>query len=285
MASVPAPRDLHAIVASGSAGRHAVARNEVYRRIVAPLLAQMHAEPDLSLEGCRNFRDLGGLRTATGASVRARRLFRSDALTSATVRDRQRLHAAGLATVIDLRSEQERSVAGMFMADGVVVHHLPLGDLVGREDTWERWRDPGYVAHRYFDVCVSARDSITEAFAVLTDPAAYPVVVHCSLGKDRTGVLVALVLRAIGVPVGTIVDEYTLSRLGARRLLADLRAELDDDEWRALTPCFPALTSADPATMLRFLGRIDDEFGSITGYLRDLDIVSAIPFLGTALLD
>jgi protein-tyrosine phosphatase len=252
---------------------------------VAPILAEMHVEPELSLEGCRNFRDLGGLRTATGASLRARRVFRSDGLTSATVHDRHLLAATGLATVIDLRSEHERSVAGAYVADGVVVHHLPLGDLLGHEERWDAWRDPSYVAHRYFDLCLNARDSIAEAFAVLTDPAAYPVVVHCSLGKDRTGVLVALVLRAIGVPVGQIVDEYALSRHGACRLVDDLRAGLDDDQWQALAPCLPAMTAADPATMLHFLGRIDDEFGSLTGYLRDLDIVSAIRYLGTNLLD
>ena len=122
-----------------------------------------------------------------------------------------------------------------------------------------------FVADRYFDLCRSGTASITEIFAVLTDPATYPVVVQCSLGKDRTGVVVALVLRAIGVPVGRIVEEYSRSRYAAFRMVDTIRAQLDDEHRQALGPYLPALLAADPFTMLGFLGRVDDEFGSITG--------------------
>jgi hypothetical protein len=64
-----------------------------------------------------------------------------------------------------------------------------------------------------------------------------------------------------------------------------LLTQLDDEHRRAIGPYLPALLAADPITMLHFLGRIDDEYGSITGYLRHLDVVSAIPFLGAALLE
>jgi Tyrosine phosphatase family len=96
--------------------------------------------------------------------------------------------------------------------------------------------------------------SITATFAVLAEPSSYPVLAHGALGRDRTGVLVALVLRAIGIPALRIVGEYTRS------------------------------ANTDPEAMLRFLGRIDDEFGSLTGYLRRLGIVGTIPLLGAALL-
>ena len=119
---------------------------------------------------------------------------------------------------------------------------------------------------------------------MLTDPATYPVVVQCSLGKDRTGIVVALVLRAIGVPVRHIVEEFSRSRYAAFRMVgAALHAQLDDVHRQALGPYLPALLAADPFTMLRFLGRVDDEFGSITGYLRHLDVMSVIP-TGAALL-
>ncbi len=119
---------------------------------------------------------------------------------------------------------------------------------------------------------------------MLTDPAAYPAVLQCSLGKDRTGVVVALVLRAVGVPVRHVVEEHSRSRFGAFRMVDALRTQLDEEHCRALVPYLPALLAADPFTMLGFLGRVDDEFGSITGYLRHLDIVSVIPHLGAALL-
>ena len=238
----------------------------------------------IALEGCANFRDVGGVPTAGGAAVRMRRLFRSNALVAATRGDRGKLQELGIATVIDLRSDDEVAFANESVVVGATNHHVPLGDLLGGGDAWECWQDPVYVADRYFDLCLSGSASISEVFAILTDPAAYPVVVQCSLGKDRTGVVIALVLRAIGVPARQIVDEYALSQRGARRIVDALHEQLDEEHQRALAPYLPALLAADPITMLRFLGRIDDEFGSITGYLRHLDIVSVIPFLGAALL-
>jgi protein-tyrosine phosphatase len=247
------------------------------------VLAQRTDSP-VELEGCANFRDVGGLPTANGASVRTRRLFRSNALIAATPGDRRKLQELGVATVIDLRSDDEVAWSDDVVAPGAVRHHVPLGDLLASGDDWERWRDPVFVADRYFDLCRSGTASITEIFAVLTDPATYPVVVQCSLGKDRTGVVVALVLRAIGVPVRHIVEEFSRSRYAAFRMVDALHAQLDDEHRQALGPYLPALLAADPFTMLRFLGRVDDEFGSITGYLRHLDVVSVIPYLGAALL-
>jgi protein-tyrosine phosphatase len=247
------------------------------------VLAQPTEVP-VELQGCANFRDVGGLPTAAGAHVRARRLFRSNALIAATPDDRRTLQRLGIVTVIDLRSDDEVAWSDDVVAPGATRHHLPLGDLLASGDDWERWRDPTYVADRYFDLCRCGSASITEIFAVLTDPAAYPAVVQCSLGKDRTGVVIALVLRAIGVPVRHIVEEYSRSRYAAFRIVDALRAQLDDEHRRALAPYLPALLAADPFTMLRFLGRIDDEFGSITGFLRHLDIVSTIPYVGAALL-
>jgi protein-tyrosine phosphatase len=238
----------------------------------------------VELEGCANFRDVGGLPIANGASVRTGRLFRSNALLGATTADRRVLGELGIASVIDLRSDHEVAWSDDVVAPGAVRHHLPLGDLLSTGDDWERWRDPSYVADRYFELCRTGSSSIVEIFAVLTDPATYPLVVQCSLGKDRTGVVIALVLRAIGVPVRYIVEEYSRSRYAAFRMVDALHAQLDDEHRRALGPYLPALLAADPFAMLGFLGRVDEEFGSITGYLRHLDIVSAIPFVGAALL-
>jgi protein-tyrosine phosphatase len=249
------------------------------------VVAVVHrTEPALELEGCANFRDVGGLPTANGARVRPRQLFRSNALIAATPADRRRLQELGVATVIDLRSDAEVAWSAEVVAPGAVRHHLPLADLLSTGDDWERWRDPVYVADRYFDLCCASSASITEIFAVLTDPATYPAVIQCSLGKDRTGVVVALVLRAVGVPIRYIVEEYSRSRFAAFRMVDALHAQLDDEHRRALGPYLPALLAADPFTMLHFLGRLDDEYGSVTGYLRHLDIVSVIPHLGAALL-
>jgi len=250
-------------------------------------MAAVDTQPERfwTLEGCNNFRDLGGHRTHTGATLRWRRLLRSDSLASASPNDRVRLGELGLVAVIDLRCAHEVALSGHYREEGVAYHHLPFGDLLGLDADWEAWGDPAYVAGRYFELCFSARDSISEAFAILTDPCAYPAVVHCSIGKDRTGVLVALIMRALGVPVDAIVEEYALSQAGAARFVDQLRARIRTEDQQDLDPYLPALLAAEPETMRRFLRLVSDEFGSVTGYLRHLGIASSVQHLRTALLD
>ena len=189
-----------------------------------------------------------------------------------------------MATVIDLRSNDEVAWSDDVVAPGAVRHHLPLGDLLAVRRRLGALRDPVFVADRYFDLCRRAPRRSPRSSPCSPTPATYPVVVQCSLGKDRTGIVVALVLRAIGVPVGHIVEEFSRSRYAAFGMVDAIRGQLDDEHRQALGPYLPALLAADPFTMLGFLGRVDDEFGSITGYLRHLDVMSAIPYLGAALL-
>jgi protein-tyrosine phosphatase len=219
------------------------------------LLARSQPSDDHApaLVGTSNFRDVGGLRTATGAMVRPHRVYRSGVLDAQNGRARRALAGLGLRTIVDLRSDDETACHESYVPRRATRYHLPLGDPVDLA-AFDGRGDPADVADRYLDLCLAASPSIAATFAVLAEPSAYPVLVHGALGRDRTGVLVALLLRAIGVPALRIVGEYTRS------------------------------ANTDPEAMLRFLGRIDDEFGSLTGYLRRLGIVGTIPFLGAALL-
>ena len=82
---------------------------------------------------------------------------------------------------------------------------------------------------------------LTEAIEVLAAPGALPAVIHCSAGKDRTGVLSALILAFLGVPDETIVEDYALSAAAMGRLLERLKAEYPEaaERGRALRPGHP----------------------------------------------
>jgi protein-tyrosine phosphatase len=190
----------------------------------------------------------------------------------------------GLASVIDLRADHEIALAGRHCEPGVNYHHVPFGDLLATEEHWDAWADPTYVAERYFELCLAAGESIAEAFAILTDAATYPVVIHCSLGKDRTGVLVALLLRSIGVSVGAIMVEHERSMVGASRLVARLRDQMGAEQ-HDLDPYVPALLAADPESIRRFLRLLHDEFGSVRRYLGSLGVGSAVDHVRAALVE
>jgi protein-tyrosine phosphatase len=233
------------------------------------------------LEGCCNFRDVGGYRVGNGF-LRSRRLFRSDSLVGATADDRTRLRELGLETLIDLRSEAEVALVGRFDDDSVDYYNLPLGDPIG-EATTVGWNDPAHVATHYLELLLSSGDSVAEALAILTDPACYPAVIHCSVGKDRTGIFVALVLSSIGVEDADVVADYALSGMGAARLALRLR-DLCAANPSELDRFLPALLSAEPATMHCFLAKVREKFGSVQGYLDDIGMGSAPKYLRRTLV-
>ena len=131
--------------------------------------------------------------------------------------------------------------------------------------------------------CCRPTKSVAEAFAILTDPACYPAVIHCSVGKDRTGVLVSLLLSALGVDDDDVVADYALSGMGAARLALRLR-ELCRDDMTALERFLPALLSADPETMRCFLFKVRDKFGSVPEYLDQLGVASSVDYVRAALV-
>jgi hypothetical protein len=186
-------------------------------------------------------------------------------------------------TVIDLRSPVEVELAGRYADTSVRYHNVPFGDPIA-EASRVGWGDAEQVAAHYLDRLRSSGDAVAEVLAILTDPSCYPAVVHCSVGKDRTGILVALLLSTIGVPDDDVVADYALSGMGAARLALRLRA-LCADSVADLERFLPALLSAEPGTMRAFLAGVRAEFGSVEAYVASLGMTSAIGFLRVALLE
>jgi protein-tyrosine phosphatase len=240
----------------------------------------------LSLAGCVNFRDLGGYPTADGKRLRWRALFRADGLSRLDAEDCAQLAALGLATVIDLRTVGEVEQRGRFPEDAFEVeyHHLPLTDVLPPQEDLSRYDEPAFVTSRYRQLFTEGSTSLTRAIRVLAEPAALPAVFHCSAGKDRTGVLAALVLGFLGVPRDVIVEDYALSAEAMVALLARLKAEYADaaDEVERYAP---AVISVAPQTMEAFLDSLHDDHGSFDQLATTLGITDAVARLRAALLE
>ncbi len=232
-------------------------------------LAPMHPadaeRPDrhIALEGAVNFRDLGGYETADGHHIAWRTLFRADGLSRLTPPDRAVIRQLGIATVIDLRTSAELD-AGRFPVEEIPVgfHHVPLLDTVPDPDAFEL--TPGMLAAQYETIARDAAPQIGRILGIVATQASHPVIVHCTAGKDRTGVLVAVLLGLLGVPDETIVEDYALSA-GA---MAALRRKLIErhPEGAEVIERADEVFSAAPANITNLLAVLRDRYGSIAAY-------------------
>ncbi len=240
----------------------------------------------LPLAGCVNFRDLGGYPTQDGRQVRWRRLFRADGLARLHEADLALLDELGLATVIDLRTVGELEGRGSFPHDVVPVgyHHLPLTDVLPPPEDLHRYGEPDFVTARYRQMFDEGSESIATAVRVLASPDALPAVFHCSAGKDRTGVVAALVLGFLGVPREVIVEDYALSAEAMEALLERIKEEFAEtaDEVERYRP---AVITVSPATMDAFLDSVQDDHGTFDELAAVLDVTDAVARLRELLLD
>jgi len=209
----------------------------------------------LSWSGCTNVRDLGGLPVEGGGTVRHRTLVRADSLTRLDEAGLRALDAYGVARVIDLRAEAEAASPAHPYAGAPSYRNEPWLDVSLDADA------------TLVDFYLGSLDRNTARIASVVrsfvDAPAGAVVVHCAAGKDRTGIVVALLLLVAGVPRESVVDDYVLSESEQEieRLLAGLDPEIRE---RA-----EAFSRSRPETIGTALEHLDATYGGVRAYLRD----------------
>ncbi len=159
------------------------------------------AERVINPEGTTNFRDLGGYVAYDGSDVAWRTLFRSDSLDRLTEEGVETFLALGIRTVVNLRSENVDTVDVPGVTSAANMIPLP-------------WHMTGAIE----DVCQTYRNFVwdnlnvfREVFLLLADAENLPLLFHCAAGKDRTGVLAAVILKSLGVADEIICADYVLS--------------------------------------------------------------------------
>ncbi len=227
----------------------------------------------LARDGIFNTRDLGGLTTRAGVQVAPRRLFRADAL--------QRVRGSGAALrelgilrVLDLRDDLEREKSGEISVEGIKVEHHPVIDpaFAWHSEEEVELRDLLYL--RYCEILsefaprfVGALRSIAEVVDVSGATPSGAVAYHCAIGKDRTGLLTALLLSILGVDDQVIAVDYAKSSAATAVQVQWLWSfglpggESNDQDLEI------GIWSARPETMLRTLAYLDAEFGGAERYM------------------
>lgn len=176
-------------------------------------------EFETRLEGAPNFRDLGGYSTVDGRKVRRRRVFRSDGLHALSERDFDDLSRLGLRLVCDLRSDYERQRKPTvwpqrFVPETVLMevnadpraNHFGLLEMLQQDSSAQGATAMMSCVYRIVPGMLA--QYIPSFFSALVSDHQVPLVFHCSAGKDRTGILSAIILLALGVPREVVIEDY-----------------------------------------------------------------------------
>ena len=249
----------------------------------------MNAKAELRLKGAPNFRDLGGYTTSDGRKVKSGRVFRSEGLNQLATEDYAALHELGIQLICDLRSDYERASKPTMWPQHLMPRTLVMdvnADLrAGKSDLWEMLRtDPterGVLAmmmHVYKFVPDALGKHLGKFFKAVVDEEQLPLILHCSAGKDRTGVLSAVLLMTLGVPRETAVADYMktheyrdavkLKKKVVELMLPILGTAPPEDVVEIMAGVHPDYLNASFNT-------IDTQYGSITRYMESAGVTSA----------
>ena len=231
---------------------------------------------DLLWDGCLNVRDLGGHPTEDGGETRFGSIVRADSVSQLSPEGWEALVAYGIRTVIDLRGDHEREDDPPRELP-VTVEHVPF--MEASEAEWEEIAEelerldelPVADATReaYVIFLERFKPNVGAALRAVAEAREGGVVVHCVGGKDRTGLLTALLLHLAGVPTEEIAADYALSEERLRsRHDAWLEAAETDAERRRLE----RIARTPPEVITGLFEELERRYGSVEGYLRSAGV-------------
>ena len=249
-----------------------------------------HPDRLVHMEQVHNFRDLGGYPTASGATTKWRTLFRADGLHRLrAAADIEIVQTFGLKSVIDLRTKREQQEQGIFPLDDIEVdfHHVSIVDA-----TWSdsketpQIEDPvEFLVWGYRDLLEIGSEKFALAMKILSDQENVPAVFHCAAGKDRTGVLAALILSTVGVADDIICADYGLTQRSIEKTISWAKLHYPEmaTRWTEINPVYLA---AEPQAMQVILNDLVSAHGSVINYVRSLGVSeSEIQSLSALLLE
>jgi len=236
------------------------------------------------MEAINNFRDFGGYKTQNGTRIKKGLLYRSGDLSRATDADLERLHSLGVKTICDLRSEGERKYEpdkipaampftffNIPMRPIVDYHGRSLGRLLSLMFGSERRTDymaESYQAYREY--ATRYLPQLKDLFKRISDLENLPVLIHCSAGKDRTGVVSSLIQLVLDVPFETAMEDYLKTNGNLQAYKEDAFQRMSKlgifgIPWKKLyAPLFAARTDFLNAA----LDQVKVEFGAVDEWFR-----------------
>jgi protein-tyrosine phosphatase len=230
----------------------------------------------LTVPGTWNVRDPGGFQTRTGKTVKTGVMLRSGNLDKLPAASQKQLIDYGVKTVVDIRDEWEaENYPNVFINGSTVIYrNVPfLGDALSGDQNWQaESSDFTHLHELYIKYVQRCQPQIADIMTAITESESV-VMVHCHAGKDRTGIIAALLLSLINVPDDVIAEDYSLSSAQISHLIKEWRA-YNLEKGRDMQK-FERKVASDPETILRTLQFVRDTFGSTEAYLRQCGVSDA----------
>lgn len=233
----------------------------------------------LPYSGAKNFRELGGYQTAEGRSIRWGALFRSDKLHKLTAADHRKISTLKLERVIDFRSHAEKQQEPDHLPAGLSSRLVEIPILDSSTEVFHEARKDfvnvmkkidatEFMTETYVQLATRFTPEMRQFVDVLFSSRGRPVLFHCAAGKDRTGFAAAVILRILGIPLETVMQDYLLTN---RYFLLRYQWVLRVLGWvrgQRFAESVKAFVIARPEYLLAAMDAIDDSYGSFETYTR-----------------
>ena len=236
--------------------------NDQYREVIGARVGV--------LDKVQNFRDLGGYEAKKGKNVKWGKVFRSGDLSILGEWDSLRLHKLGIKTLIDLRTPREiKNDPPKYQAENFINIPISIGktaDARGRVLAGEIRKGDAqiFLEDEYIQFVTDNTKQFAKVFDELLKEENYPILFSCSLGKDRTGFMAAILLTALGVDEDTVIEDYLISNHHIKiQHLNEIMYGLTTDAQESVT----TFLYADEHLMDLAFHKIKQQYGSTEKYL------------------
>ena len=224
-------------------------------------------------EGCFNFRDIGGYRNQEGKTIKKGLYFRTGRQDRMTKRDLEQLSDLQISTQIDLRKPDEVLDQGRGPLESMGANYINIAVIPegGSDQLSKLVGDTGISGKRYLGYLEFGPTSWLRLFGILADQENLPVVLHCTAGKDRTGVSTAFLMSVLGVNRDVIEADYLLTNLDTERQADFIESTVGYPDGYDRESMISAAGVPKDA-MKDFLDGVESKWGSAVEYLKKIGV-------------
>ena len=232
-----------------------------------------YLERHYPFEGCFNFRDIGGYRNQDGQKVKKGLYFRAGRQDRMTDKDLAQLSELNISTQIDLRKKEEVLDQGRGPLEAMGANYINIAVIPegGSDKLNKLVGDTGISGKRYLGYLEFGPTSWLRLFGILAEQENLPVLLHCTAGKDRTGVSTAFLLSVLGVSREVIEADYLLTNLDTERQADFIESTVGYPEGYDREKMI-TIAGVPQDAMKDFLDGVESKWGSVVEYLQKIGI-------------